>query len=140
MVNLYLEVLTFSAKNELDLTSTLFCACKGGISHTHNGIGSRNNCKRIDNILTRQAHQHSVHDVKAHPLPPPRAKVDSDHSAVYAKVNLRERFAPNRRVRNNTKCRQFEKYLLRFDFYRRDRVIGKINMIRPSSPTVSQHR
>ena len=121
------RLLNFAANNKLALTNTFFSACKGGISHTHNGIGSRNDCKRIDYILTRQAHRPRVHDVKVHPQPPPPAKADSDHNIVYAKVQLRSRFAPNRPARKTTKCRPFDRHLLRSDVDRRVRVIERIN-------------
>ena len=54
--------------------NTFLSARKAGISHTFNGISSRNDQKRIDYILTRQAHRSRVHDVKVHPQPPPPAK------------------------------------------------------------------
>ena len=93
------RLLAFASDNRLALMNTCFSARKGGISHTFNGISSRNDQKRIDYILTRQAHRSRVHDVKVHPQPPPPAKADSDHNIVYAMVRLCGRFAPNRHVR-----------------------------------------
>ena len=88
----------------LQITSSLSRTCslahvkKGGLSHTFNGINSRNDRKRIDYILTRQAHRPRVYDVKVHPQPPSPAKTDSDHNIVHAMVRLSGRIAPNRRI------------------------------------------
>ena len=61
---------SLASDNELDLTNTFCSARKGGISHTFSGINSHNDRKRIDYILTRQAHRRRVYDVKVHPQPP----------------------------------------------------------------------
>ena len=64
------RLLTFAKDNKLALTNTVFSTRKGGISHTFNGISSRNDQKQIDYILTRQAHRPRVYDVKVHLQPP----------------------------------------------------------------------
>ena len=61
------RLLSLASDNKLALTNTFFSARKGGTSHTFNGINSRNDRKRIDYILTRQAHRPRVYDVKVHP-------------------------------------------------------------------------
>ena len=70
------RLLSLASDNKLALTNTFFSARKGGTSHTFNGINSRNDRKRIDYILTRQAHRPRVYDVKVHPQPPSPAKAD----------------------------------------------------------------
>ena len=62
------RLLSLASDNKLVLTNKFFSSPKGEISHTFNGINSRNDRKRIDYILTRQAHRPRVHDVKVHPL------------------------------------------------------------------------
>ena len=64
------------------------------ILSTFNGINSRNDRKRIEYILTRQAHQSRVYNVKVHPQPPPPAEVDSDYNIVYAMVRVSVVFHP----------------------------------------------
>ena len=64
------RLLTFAKDNKLALTNTFFSTRKGGVSHTFNGISSRNDQKQIDYILTRQAHRPRVYDVKVHLQPP----------------------------------------------------------------------
>ena len=77
-------LLIFAKDNKLGaLTNTFFSTRKGGVYHTFNGVSSRNDRKRIDYILSRQAHRSRVYDVKVHPQPPPPAKADSDHNIVY---------------------------------------------------------
>ena len=71
------RLLTFATNKKLACTTAFFSTRKGGVSHTFNGISSRNDQKRIDYILTRQAHRSCVYDVKVHPKPPPPAKPDS---------------------------------------------------------------
>ena len=88
--------------NALALTNTFFSARKGGISHTFNGISRRHDQKRIEYILTRQAHRFRLHDVQVHPQPPPPAKADSDHNIVCAMVRPSGRFALNK-TRTNEK-------------------------------------
>ena len=103
------RLLAFASDNKLALTNTFFSARKAGISHTFNGISSRNDQKRIDYILTRQAHRSRVHDVKVHPQPPPPAQADSDYNIVYPMVPLSGRFAPNRHVRTINQIRPFHR-------------------------------
>ena len=102
-------LLTFAADNSLAITNTFFSTRKGGISHTYNGAtGNRaSDFKRIDYILTRQAHRGRVRNVVVHPQPAPPAKADSDHNMVVATVDLSGRFAHNRPVRTKSSQRQF---------------------------------
>ena len=53
--------LSFLTNCKFELTNTFFSTRKGGISFTHNGTNPIDR-KRIDYILTRQAHQPSVQD------------------------------------------------------------------------------
>lgn len=129
------RLLAFASDNRLALTNTFFSARKGGISHTFNGISSRNDRKRIDYILTRQAHRSRVHDVKVHPQPPPPAKADSDHNIVYAMVRLSGRFAPNRRVRTKNKIRPFDRQKFRSDGDCRQRVVARVLSKLPFLPS-----
>ena len=57
------RLLIFAKDNTLALTNTFFCTQKGGVSHTFNGISSHNDQKRIEYILTRQAHRCRVYFV-----------------------------------------------------------------------------
>ena len=82
------RLLTFAKDNKRALTNTFFSTRKGGVSHTFNGISSRNDQKRIDFILTRQAHRPRVYDVKVHAQPPPPAKADSDHNIVLRSIRV----------------------------------------------------
>ena len=108
------------------VTNTFFSTRKGGISHTYNGvIGDRaGDLKRIDYILTRQAHRPRVHNVEVHPQPNRPIKADSDHNMVFATVDLGERFAHNRRVRQIPQPRSFDRSQLKTRFLR-ERVIRK---------------
>ena len=95
------RLLNFAIDNKLAVTNTLFSTHKGGISHTYNGvIGDRaGDFKRIDYILTRQAHRPRVlHNVEVHQQPNRPIKAYSDHNMVFATVDLGGRFAHNRRV------------------------------------------
>ena len=60
------RLLSFATDNKLVITNTFFSTRKGGISHTYNGvIGDRvGDFKRIDYILTRQAHRPKEHTQK----------------------------------------------------------------------------
>ena len=49
------RLLTVASDNKLALTNTFFSTRKGGVSHTFNGISSRNDQKRIDYILTHSS-------------------------------------------------------------------------------------
>ena len=120
------RLLAFASDNKLALTNTFFSTRKGGISHTFNGISSRNDQKRIDYILTRQAHRSRVCDVKVHPQPPPPARADSDHNIVYAMVRISGRFAPNRHVRTKNEIRPFDRQKFRSDGDCRRRVMTRI--------------
>ena len=70
--------------------NTFFSTRKGGVSHTYNGVtGSRtSDFKRIDYVLTRQAHRRRARNVVVHPQPALPAKADSDHNMVIATVDL----------------------------------------------------
>ena len=52
-------LLSFATDNKLAIMNTFFSTRKGGVSHTYNGVtGSRtSDFKRIDDVLTRQAHR-----------------------------------------------------------------------------------
>ena len=94
-------LLTLATDNKLAITDAFFCTRKGGESHTHNGArGDRaSDFKRIDYILTRQAHRRRVHNVFVHPQPARPVKADSDHNIVVAAVDFGSRLAHNRAVR-----------------------------------------
>ena len=96
------RLLTLASDNKLGLTNTFFRGRKVGTFHTFDGINSRVDRKRIDYILTRQAQQFCVYDVKTHPQPPPSTEADSNHNIVYAMVRLSGRTAPNRHVLKKT--------------------------------------
>ena len=83
-------LLSFATDNKLAIMNTFFSTCKGGVSHTYNGVtGSRtSDFKRIDYVLTRQAHRRRVRNVVVHPQPALPAKADSYHNMVIATVDL----------------------------------------------------
>ena len=95
---------------------------------------SRNERKRIDYILTRQAHRPRVYDVKVHPQPPSPAKTDSDHNIVYAMVRLSGRIAPNRRIRTKKQIQPFDRQKFRSDGDCRQRVVARIISKLPDLP------
>ena len=97
------HLLAFASDNKLAVTNTFFSARKGGISHTFNGISNRNDQKRTEYILTRQAHRSRAHDAEVHPQPRPPAKADSDHNMGCAMVRLSGRFRPNGHVQTKNK-------------------------------------
>ena len=72
-------LLTLATDNRLAILNTFFDTRKGGIWHTYNGVSGRDR-KRIDYILTRQAHRGRVSNVIIIPQPARPAKADSDHS------------------------------------------------------------
>ena len=119
-------LLNFATDNKLVVTNTFFSTRKGGISHTYNGaIGDRaGDFKRIDYILTRQAHRPRVHNVEVHPQPNRPIKADSDHNMVFATVDLGGRFAHNHRVQQTPQPRSFDRSQLKTRFLR-ERVIRK---------------
>ena len=120
------RLLNFATDNKLAVTNTFFSTRKGGISHTYNGvIGDRaGDFKRIDYILTRQAHRPRVHNVEVHPQPNRQIKADSDHNMVFATVDLGGRLAHNRRVQQTPQPRSFDRSQLKTRFLR-ERVIRK---------------
>ena len=120
------RLLNFATDYKLAVTNTFFSTRKSGISHTYNGvIGDRaGDFKRIDYILTRQAHRPRVHNVEVHPQPNWPIKADSDHNMVFATVDLGGRFAHNRRVRQTSQPRSFDRSQLKTRFLR-ERVIRK---------------
>ena len=127
------RLLNFATDNKLAVTYTFFSTRKGGISHTYDDvIGDRaGDFKRIDYILTRQAHRPRVHNVEAHPQPSRPIKADSDHNMVFATADLGGRFAHNRRVRQTPQPRPFDRSQLKTRFLR-ERVIRKF-VSRPAS-------
>ena len=120
------RLVNFATDNKLAVTNTFFSMGKGGISHTYTGvIGDRaGDFKRIDYILTRQAHRPRVHNVEVHPQPNRPIKADSDHNMVFATVDLGGRFVHNRRVRQTPQPRPFDRSQLKTRFLR-ERVIRK---------------
>ena len=120
------RLLIFAIDNKLIVTNTFFSTRKGGISHTYNGVlGDRaGDFKRIDYILTRQAHRPRVQNVEVHPQPNRPIKADSDHNMVFATVDIGGRFAHNRRVRQTPQPRSFDRSQLKTRFLR-ERVIRK---------------
>ena len=120
------RLLNFATDNKLAVTNTFFSTRKGGISHIYNDvIGDRaGDFKRIEYILTRQAHRPRVHNVEVYPQPNRPIKADSDHNMVFATVDLGRRFAHNRRVRQTPQPRPFDRSQLKTRFLR-ERVIRK---------------
>ena len=121
------RLLKFATYNKLAVTNTFFGTHKGGISYTFNGvIGDRaGNFKRIDYILTRQAHRPRVHNVEVYLQQNRPTKADSDHNMVFATVDLGGRFAHNRRVRQTPQQpRSFDRSQMKTRFPR-ERVIRK---------------
>ena len=120
------RLLNFATDNKLAVTNTFSSTRKGGISHIYNGvIGDRaGDFKRIDYILTRQAHRPRVRNVEVHPQPNRPIKADSDHNMVFVTVELGGRFAHNRRVRQTPQPRPFGTSQLKTRFLR-ERVIRK---------------
>ena len=120
------RLLNFTTDKKLAVTNTFFSTRKGDISHTYNGvIGDRaGDFKRIDYILTREAHRPRVHNVEVHPQPYQPIKADSDHNMVFATVDLGGRFAHNRHVRQAPQPRSFDRSQLKTRFLR-GRVIRK---------------
>ena len=100
--------------------NTFFSTHKGGVSHTYNGgTGSRtSDFKRIDCVLTRQAHRRRARNVVVHPQPALPAKADSDHNMVIATANLGGRIAHNRAIRAKPKQRQFSRQELQVEMSR----------------------
>ena len=100
--------------------NTFFSTHKDGVSHTYNGVtGNRtSDFKRIDYVLTRQAHRRRVRNVVVHPQPALPAKADSDHNMVIATVDLGGRIAHNRAIRAKPKQRQFSRQELQVEMSR----------------------
>ena len=123
-------LLNFATDNKRAVTNSFFSTRNGGISYTYSGvIGDRaGDFKRINYILTRQAHRPRVHSVEVHPQPNRPIKADSDHNMVFATVDLGGRFAHNRRVRQTPQPRSFDRSQLKTRFLR-ERVIRIVNNI-----------
>ena len=113
-------LLSFTTDNKLAIMNTFFSTRKGGVSHTYNGVtGSRtSDFKRIDYVLTRQAHRRRVRNVVVHPQPALPAKADSDHNMVIATVDLGGRIAHNRAIRAKPKQRKFSRQELQVEMSR----------------------
>ena len=64
-------LLSFATDSKLAIMNTFFSTRKGGVSQIYNGAtGSRtSDFKRIDYVLTRQAHRGRVRNVVVHPQP-----------------------------------------------------------------------
>ena len=119
------RLLNFATDHKLAVTNTFFSTRKGGTSHTYNGvIGDRaGDFKRIDYILTREAHRPRVQR-RSTPQPNRPIEADSDHNMVFATVDLGGRFSHNRRVRQTPHPRPFDRSQLKTRFLR-ERVIRK---------------
>ena len=93
---------------------------KLAIMNTYNGVtGSHtSDFRRIDYVLTRQAHRRRVRNVVVHPPPALPAKADSDHNMVIATVDLGGRIAHNRAIRAKPKQRQFSRQGLQVEMSR----------------------
>ena len=113
-------LLSFATDNKLAIMNTFFSTREGGVSHTYNGVtGSRtSDFKRIDYVLTRQAHRRRVRNVVVHPQPALPAKADSDHNMVIATVDLGGRIAHNRAIRAKPKQRKFSRQELQVEMSR----------------------
>ena len=113
-------LLTFATDNKLAITNTFFSTRIGRVSHTYNGVTGNHTSefKRIDYVLTRQAHRGRVRNVIVHPQPVLPAKTDSDHNMVIATVVLCGRIAHNRAVRAKPKQRQFNRQELQVEMSR----------------------
>ena len=113
-------LLTFATDNKLAIMNTFFSTRKSGVSHAYNGVtGNRTrDFKRIDHVLTRQAHRGKVRNVVVHPQPALLAKADSDHNMVIATVDLGGRIAHNHAVRAKPKQRQFSRQELQVEMSR----------------------
>ena len=100
--------------------NTFFSTREAGVSRTYNGVtrGRTSDFKRIDYVLTWQAHRGRVRNVVVHPQPAFPAKADSDHNMVIATVDLGGRIAHNRAVRAKSKQRQFSRQELRVEMSR----------------------
>ena len=113
-------LLSFATDNKLAIMNTFFSTRKGGVSHTYNGVtGSRtSDFKRIDGVLTRQAHRRRVRNVVVHPQPALPAKADSDHNMVIATVDLGGQIAHTRAIRAKPKQRRFSRQELKVEMSR----------------------
>ena len=113
-------LLSFATDNKLAIMNTFFSTRKGGVSHTYNGVtGSRtSNFKRIDYVLTCQAHRRRVRNVVVYPQPALPAKADSDHNMVIASVDLGGQIAHNRAIRAKPMQRQFSRQELQVEMSR----------------------
>ena len=113
-------LLSFATDNKLAIMNTFFSTRKGGVSHTYNSVtGSRtSDFKRIDYVLTRQAHRRRVRNVVVHPQPALPVKADSDHNIVIATVDLGGRIAHNRAIRAKPKQRKFSRQELQVEMSR----------------------
>ena len=96
---------------------------------------AQNDRKRIDYILTRQAHRSRVH-VKVHPRPTSRDKPDSDRNMVCVTVDLSGRCAPNRQARNTLKDRLFDRRVFVIDGECRKRLVSRVvsDLNQPTQP------
>ena len=113
-------LLSFATDNKLAIMNTFFSTRKGGVSHTYNGVtGSRtSDFKRIDYVLTRQAHRRRVRNVVVHPQPALVDKADSDHIMAMVTVDLGGRIAHNPAIRAKPKQRQFRRQELQVEMSR----------------------
>ena len=110
-------LLTFTTENKLTDMNIFFSMHKGEVSLAYNGVtGYRtSDFKRIDYVLTWQAHRGRVQIVVVHPQPALPAKPDSDHNMVIATVDLEGRNAHNCVVQAKPKQRQFNRQELQVE-------------------------
>ena len=110
-------LLTFATENKLAVMNTFFRTHKDEVSHTYSGVtGNRtSDFKRVDYVLTRQAHRGRAGNVVVHPQPALPAKADSDHNMVIATVDLDGRNAHNCAVRAKLERRQFNRQELQVE-------------------------
>ena len=120
------RLLSLAADNKLALSNTFCSAHKGGISHTFNGINSRNDRKRIDYILTRHPPRPRVRDVKVNPHPPSPAKADADRNIVYTMVPPQRSYRTQQTHRYKHQIRPFDRQTFRSHGDCRQRVVARI--------------
>ena len=85
-------------------STRFFRTPKRGISYTFKGSNTGKGRYRLDSILTRWTDRKLVRNISVRRPPP--GKRDYAHNLVYAKIRLRGRFAPNRRMRTHAPRRR----------------------------------
>ena len=99
------QLLSFPTNCKFALNNTFFSPRpRQGCNIAYSHRCRPNDRKRVDYVLSRQAHRPRVHDVKVHPQPSSRDKPDSDHDIVYVTVDLGGLCAPNGQFLKALKC------------------------------------